>query len=432
MRCVVHRLVQRRPNRRIGGAQPSARPRPSCGTICSARVAAARACRRRVRAARSGEAGRCRTRRRGRRARRRRRAEPLGLAGEVTAGLVGVQVGLGHQVAHAGLWPAPSRRSRCVMNSCSIARLSSGSSGRRRPSTAARAAGRCAWRPARLSARCTSMSGLMPGSSRRKTLRIATSPKTSEVLDCSPVSTRLGLSTGMSSRLGDSARSAPRPVRRVASRIPSQPDAGDVLVVQRVVDPAGSLSGVDRAEQDVLERCSAAPSQHQRQLVGLGRRRRRRSTVASQIVDLGVARVRSVSSRAAPTSDIRGPCRRTSAGCGSHARRAALPGRHTVSRSRRRLACPLPRGRFAGRLRTAWDAQPVEAVPGRVSRYGSSPIVGKRAPPINSIGSRALATAAGPARPAAGSGTGCSRTARCRRRTRGRRRARSGCCRRGR
>ena len=40
-----------------------------------------------------------------------RRAEPLGLAGEVAADLVGVQVALGEQVADAGLARAPSRRS---------------------------------------------------------------------------------------------------------------------------------------------------------------------------------------------------------------------------------------------------------------------------------------------------------------------------------
>ena len=50
--------------------------------------------------------------------------------------------------------------------------------------------------PSRLSAPCTSMSGLMPGCSRRNTFRIAVSPNTSEVLDCSPDITRLGSSTG--------------------------------------------------------------------------------------------------------------------------------------------------------------------------------------------------------------------------------------------
>ena len=80
-----------------------------------------------------------------------------------------------------------------VMNSCSIARLARL---RRRRSAVdrSRAAGRCAWRPASVERRrAISMSGLTPGSAAGTPSGSPASPKISEVLDCSPVSTRLVL-----------------------------------------------------------------------------------------------------------------------------------------------------------------------------------------------------------------------------------------------
>ena len=89
------------------------------------------------------------------------RAEPVRLAGEVAAGLVGVQVGLGHQVAHAGLGQLPpvGRGGHVLLQHRDRV------AARRRRSTVdrARAAAARAARRARPSATPISMSGLTPG-----------------------------------------------------------------------------------------------------------------------------------------------------------------------------------------------------------------------------------------------------------------------------
>ena len=83
-------------------------------------------------------------------------AEPLGLAGEVAAGLVGVQVGLGHQVADAGLGqlPAVGGRGHELLQHRQRVRLAVdvGLDGAEQPR-------HVAWRRARVSAAPISMSG---------------------------------------------------------------------------------------------------------------------------------------------------------------------------------------------------------------------------------------------------------------------------------
>ena len=121
---------------------------------------------------------------------------------EVAADLVGVQVGLGEQVAHD--WPAraPSRRSRSRRNCCSIAsctgRVALGSATR-----ASRERGDVlATRPgeALRGSRCR---GCVPGRDPAEDLQQRRrSPNATEELDCSPVERRRGCRRGPGSSPG--------------------------------------------------------------------------------------------------------------------------------------------------------------------------------------------------------------------------------------
>ena len=125
---------------------------------------------------------------------RRGNAETLGLAGEVATGLVGMQVGFGHQVpdARLGQLPAIGCRGHELLEHRQARRLAV-DVGRHAAEQAGDVPGtEFGQRPVHLDV------GVDARLSRRKTLRIAWSPKTSDVLDCSPVSTRLGWPTGRS------------------------------------------------------------------------------------------------------------------------------------------------------------------------------------------------------------------------------------------
>ena len=120
-------------------------------------------------------------------------------------------------------WPAPSPSVAVRKNSCSMAR--SASAGCRpagpvrldvaeQPGHVPGAALELGQRPVHLDVRVAARA-----STRRNTLRIAASSKTSEVFDCSPVMTRLVASSGSSSGCGPGTKPS-RPVRAGRSAIP--------------------------------------------------------------------------------------------------------------------------------------------------------------------------------------------------------------------
>src|SRR5829696_709944 len=103
--------------------------------------------------------------------------------------------------------------------------------------------------PAAARAECISMSGLSPGETLRNTLRINVSPKMSEVLLCSAPTTIDGPPGGDA----------------------LDPQAGAVLVVQRVVQPAGAAGSVVLvADEGVRQVLRLGRVGRERLLVGLG------------------------------------------------------------------------------------------------------------------------------------------------------------------
>ena len=110
------------------------------------------------------------------------------------------------------------------------------------------------------SARCTSRSGLRPGSTRRNSLRIERSPHDTEVFDCSTPSTRPATPLGdLRVGLGDEPQAADRAA--LPERV-EQP-FGDAQVPQPVV----GHQPVDRAERDVLQLAARSGGAADEQLV---------------------------------------------------------------------------------------------------------------------------------------------------------------------
>ena len=146
---------------------------------------------------------------------------------------------------------------------------------------------RAMWRPfTRPRASWISMSGLIPISRRRNTFRMACSPNTTDVLDCSPVRTRPGVPAGIAHRVrrhmefdrlglfagrvdranldGDARRRS----RRAAQR--ADPFLGVPLVPHRVVDVDGLAVGIrELPDAGVVEGLVEVAVDPQRHLVGL-------------------------------------------------------------------------------------------------------------------------------------------------------------------
>ena len=285
-------------------------------------------------------------------------AEPVRLAGEVAADLVGVQVGLG--VAGRARWsvaelPAvgavAQERLQHRQAAASPAWPLAGPA--QRPSSQPSSGAMCGL-PAAASAACTSMSGLRPGETWRNTLRITVSPKTTEVLLCSAPMTIDGPPAGSSSTLGSRWNAEAVAGRRsVADAV--EPQRRDLLVVQRVVGPgARRRSPHRRRVREVLDRLAgSAPAAPGRSRC----RRRRRTTVTSASCTAGSSSAQPADGGRVGDDARSGPCRRTSAAGPGTARAGRQRGRVRAS-SRRRSRQSLRRG----------QPEPVEAVPGDVSR----------------------------------------------------------------
>ncbi len=236
-------------------------------------------------------------------------------------------------------------------------------------------------KPCSLRKRSSSSSGLMPASSRRKTLRISASSKTIEVFDCS-----------------DETRAARRRARGRARRSPRP--AGTRLRPARPapVDPA-------RISAHELARQRSDPRRGRR----TGRRRRRPRTAAGR-------------GRACPCRSA--PRRARARAAGSACRERDGVEDLGVRDGPRLRAEPALRGdELDERALVRPSLRPAPAVcswnqknprGASVRRYGSSPIGGKAVRPSISTGTIPAIAPRGRAPPPAPSGRGCGRRARCR------------------
>src|ERR1700729_2348305 len=115
-------------------------------------------------------------------------AQPVGLAGEVTADLVGVEVALGEQVANAGGGHRPAL-GRVAFILGRHAQRTAGVDVRSGQLVGTQRRATCGF-PARPRTRLSSMSGLTPGLTRRNTFKMASRSKITLVLLCSASDTR--------------------------------------------------------------------------------------------------------------------------------------------------------------------------------------------------------------------------------------------------
>ena len=226
-------------------------------------------------------------------------------------------------------------------------------------------------KPCSVRKRSISSSGLIPGSSRRKTLRISSSSNTTDVFDCSAPTGR----TSSSSR--------PRPAKPSIGANSAMPSAPCSVNPERIAlhELACELRLLEAVDLQLVA------AQRVQQLVDVVR-----AGVVAHLDErereLRIRRAQDDRSRAPASARPRATSRRTSAAASrtrSPPARRSSPLRRRPSRHLRSLACSVEPTHARHELSSfSWNQKKPRGA--SVNRYDSSPIAGKRVRPSISSG----------------------------------------------
>ena len=283
-------------------------------------------------------------------------AEPVRLGGEVAADLVGVQVALGHQVAHADLrqLPAVGRRPQEVLQHRDVG-------------------GHGAVGPVQVASTYPSRRAMCRppcAASARVHLDVGVAARldpAEHLQDRGVAEDQRGVALLGADAPGSARRAAARPARRsgeadavlAGRRRPGRGSSAPVTALSCSASYTSSRppSGPSVPTWTCASRSSPVAAVDQRHLVGPGRRLDEHQVgLATVVRQASVTSPARPAHRRPPTS--RCPCRRTSAGCGSHcAQQVAVLARsgHPGVVLRSRAPASVRRG----------QPEPVEAVPGQ-------------------------------------------------------------------